>query len=76
MEHRLDEFSALNLANTAWAFAKMGHLDGRLLAVLALAAELAFSKMGHLDKKQFTVLALATECRLDEFDAPNLANTA
>ena len=34
-EQRLDEFSAQVLANTAWAFAKMGQQDELLLARMA-----------------------------------------
>ena len=38
-EQRLDQFSAQELANTAWAFATEGQQDGQLLKALARMAE-------------------------------------
>ena len=38
-ERRMHKFNAQELANTAWAFAKLGQLDALLFAALARAAE-------------------------------------
>ena len=38
-EQRVSEFNAQDLANTAWAFAKVGQLDASLFAALGRAAE-------------------------------------
>ena len=38
-ERRLDEFNAQNLANTAWAFATVGHQDEQLFKALTKMAE-------------------------------------
>ena len=38
-EHRLGEFNPQELANTAWAFAKLRHLHEKLATALARAAE-------------------------------------
>ena len=38
-ERRLREFNAQELANTAWAFATMSQVDGRLITMLPFAAE-------------------------------------
>ena len=38
-ERRVGDFNAQNLANTAWAFAKLGQLDAQLFTALAREAE-------------------------------------
>merc|ERR1719161_1445893 len=38
-EQRMSDFKLQELANTAWAFAKVGHKDERLFSTLAAAAE-------------------------------------
>ena len=38
-ERRLDKFKVQNLANTAWAFAKVGQEDEQLFKALARMAE-------------------------------------
>ena len=38
-KQRLGEFNAQELANTAWAFAKVGQLDEALFAELAMQAK-------------------------------------
>ena len=38
-EQRMRDFTSQNLANTAWAFATVGHKDERLFSALAAAAE-------------------------------------
>ena len=43
-ERRLSEFNALEVANTAWAFATVNHEDEKLFAALARAAERRLSK--------------------------------
>ena len=38
-EQRMRDFNSQDLANTAWAFATVGHKDERLFSMLAAAAE-------------------------------------
>ena len=38
-ERRLDDFNPQDLANAAWAFATLGHMDAQLLTALAREAE-------------------------------------
>ena len=40
----MSEFNAQNIANTAWAFAKLGQLDEKLFAALAREAALRVSE--------------------------------
>ena len=73
-ERRVSELTAQEIANTAWAFAKAGQSDKRLLAALGRAAERrmiefnkqditntawAFAKAVHLDPVLFRVSSLA-----------------
>ena len=88
---RMSQCNAQEIANTAWAFAKAGHLDARLSAALATvvrasidsfkAQELsntawAYATAGYSDELLFTTLARAVERHLDTFTAQGLANTA
>ena len=72
------DFNSQNLANTAWAFATVGHKDERLFSTLAAAAERrtmdfnsqnlantawAFATAGHKDERLFSTLAAAAEQR-------------
>ena len=71
---RTSEFTRQGIANTAWAFAKLGQLDEMLFAALAGAALLrmsefnthniantawAFAKLGQSDKMLFVALEKA-----------------
>ena len=49
-ELRMSNFTAQGLANTAWAFAKVGQSDSQLFMAVARAAELEMSNfdMQHL----------------------------
>ena len=38
-EQRMRDFNSQDIANTAWAFATVGHKDERLFSTLAAAAE-------------------------------------
>ena len=38
VERRVSDFNAQNLANTAWAFAKVGQSDEKLFEAVAVAA--------------------------------------
>ena len=68
----MNEFKPQELANAAWAFAKLGRSDQKLFAALARAAEQrlvefnaqdlanmawAFAKVGQLEEKLFAALA-------------------
>ena len=81
----MGELNQQNLANTAWAFAKAGHLDEMLFAAWRMGGcnsqELAktawvFAKVGHLDEKPFAVSARAAERHMGEFNPQSLANAA
>ena len=76
-ELHLCEFNGQSIANTAWAFAKLGQLDTKLFAALAGEANLrirefnvqsvantawAFPKLGQLDVKLFAALAEKRAC--------------
>ena len=73
-----------NLANTAWAFATVGHKDERLFSTLAAAAERrmrdfnsqelantawAFATVGHKDERLLSTLAAAAEQRMRDFNS-------
>ena len=66
------DFTSPDLANTAWAFATVGHKDERLFSTLSAAAERrlgdlgsqglvgtawAFATMDHKDEQLFSTLA-------------------
>ena len=72
----------------AWAFAKVGQSDEKLLAVLALAVgrrvsdfnaqslantAWAFAQVGQLDEKLFAVLAMAAERHVCVFNKQGLS---
>merc|ERR1712224_998624 len=76
------DFNSQNLANTAWAFATLGHKDEWLFAALAAAAERrlrdfnsqelantawAFATLDHKDERLLAVLAAASERRISNF---------
>ena len=84
-------FNVQMLANTAWALAKLGHLEGQLFAVLARSTERQvsrfnppdvttttwpFATVGRLDEQLVAALALAARRQASEFNPPDLANTA
>ena len=50
-ERRLDQFNAQNLANTAWAFARVGQQDEQLFK--------AFSRMAERRMDRFSAQILA-----------------
>ena len=90
-EQRMRDFSSQELANTAWAFATVGHQREQLFASLAAAAEQrmwelksqavantawAFATVGHQEEQLFTSLAAAAEWPMWEFNSQELANTA
>ena len=71
----MDEFKAQDLANAAWAFAKLGQLDEKLCAALARATHSrmsefkpqglantawAFATLGQSDEKLFAALTRPT----------------
>lgn len=83
-EHRVCEFDAQALSNTAWAFATTKHLEKKLFTALAREAESQISKFKtqnlantawafaagkRPEEKLFTVLVRAAECRVGEFNA-------
>merc|ERR1712224_430242 len=86
----LGELKAQNRANTAWAFAKVGHLDEPLLQLWqsrpssawvsstrrSSPTPWAFATAGQLDELLFAALAKQAKQRLGEFNAQELANTA
>ena len=53
------DFNAQSLANTAWAFAKLGHLDEELFGALALEVQLRVSKFNSQELTN-TAWAFAT----------------
>ena len=70
----MSEFNAQDIANMAWAFAKLGQSDEKLFAALARAAQLrmngftvqelvntawAFATLGQSDEKLFAAVASA-----------------
>ena len=58
-ERRLVNFNPQNLANTAWAFATLGHMDVQLLTALAREAA---RRLGDFKPQELanTVWAFAT----------------
>merc|ERR1712185_151071 len=77
-EQRMKDFNSQELANTAWAFATVGHKDEWLFSMLAAAAEQrmkdfhlqeltstawAFAKVGHKDEPLFSTLTAVSCCR-------------
>ena len=86
------DFNSQDIANTAWSFAKACHMDEKLFSVLARTAESclddfntqdlvnttwACAKLGHFDDKLFkSVRKSIVDRRLDDLDAPNIANIA
>ena len=79
-----------SLANTAWAFATVGHEYKALFPALARAAQprpgecnaqelantaWAFATVGQVDDALFAALARAAESRLGSFNAQDLANS-
>ena len=62
------DFNLQGLANTAWAFATMGHREETLFAALAAAAEWRM--------RDFTSQHLATTAWMRDFNSQGLANTA
>ena len=63
-EQRMRDFTSQELANTAWAFATLGHKDERLFSTLAAAAE---QRMRDFNSQELanTAWAFATVGRKD-----------
>ena len=83
-EWRTRDFNSQALANTAWAFATVGHKEEPLFMVLASAAEQqmrdfdsqnlantawAFATVGCKEERLFTALAAAAERRMTDFSS-------
>ena len=67
-ERRMRDFTSQGLANTALAFATMGHKEERLSTALAAAAERRM--------RDFTSQNLANTAWMRDFNSQGLVNTA
>ena len=87
----LREMKPQELANTAWAFATVGHSEPSLFDELAgvAGAQLddfnsqalantawAYATAGHASRELFDAIALESASRLDEFNSQEIANLA
>jgi len=87
----IDDFSALDLANTLWAFSTVGYADAELFRVAALQTEKvlgnlkpqeisnvawAFAKAQLENPRLFQALALESMSKVEAFTPQALANTA
>ena len=90
-KQRLQDFGVQDLVNTAWAFAKVCHVDVQLFRTLAKSigrrlgdfktehlarTASAFVTAGHLDAQLFTALARSAEQLWNNFNPQDLAMTA
>lgn len=91
LKARLAECNPQELANVAWAFAKMRHVDADFFGKLAETVEgcamdlnpqeiantaWAFATAGHSDTRLWRSLAPVVELRVIEFTTQGLSNTA